>query len=71
MYLSYDSSKGRQKLTFREKEVFELRIQGYDRKQIASCLKISKSTVKKHLENIHLKLGVSSQVELMQLRIKK
>ena len=57
-------------LTFREKEVLLLRTKGYSRMQIAASLTISEFTVKTHLQNIHRKLEVSTQVELIQLVIK-
>ncbi len=57
-------------LTFREKEVLLLRTKGYSRMQISSSLNISEFTVKTHLQNIHRKLEVSTQVELIQLVIK-
>lgn len=56
-----------QKLTYREREVFLLRAQGYSLNQIMETLSISKSTAKSHLEHIHQKLGVSTHIELIQL----
>jgi DNA-binding CsgD family transcriptional regulator len=50
-------------LTQREAEVFFWVIQGQDNKAIAAQLKISISTVRKHLENIYLKLQVNSRTE--------
>ncbi|NLI91247.1 MAG: response regulator transcription factor [Peptococcaceae bacterium] len=71
MNTHYDQNPSIHTLTVREKEVLKLRIQGHTRKQIASCLHIAESTAKKHLENIYRKLGVSTQVELIQLIHKK
>lgn len=54
-------------LTFREREVLLLRVEDHSRNQIALILGIAESTVKTHLEHIHQKLGVSTQVELIRL----
>lgn len=50
-------------LTQREAEVLFWATQGQDNKAIAAQLNISVSTVRKHLENIYLKLQVSSRTE--------
>ncbi|ACL21284.1 LuxR family transcriptional regulator [Desulfitobacterium sp. LBE] len=62
-----NKNTGRKNLTYREKEISKLRIQGYTRKEIADILNISHFTVKKHLENIYKKLGIASVVELIKL----
>jgi DNA-binding CsgD family transcriptional regulator len=50
-------------LTQREAEVLFRATQGLDNKAIAAQLNINVSTVRKHLENIYLKLQVSSRTE--------
>lgn len=50
-------------LTQREAEVLFWATQGHNNKAIAAQLNISVSTVRKHLENIYLKLQVSSRTE--------
>jgi DNA-binding CsgD family transcriptional regulator len=50
-------------LSQRETEVLALIIQGKDNKVIASQLIVNISTIRKHLENIYTKLGVSSRTE--------
>ncbi|MBF2000300.1 MAG: helix-turn-helix transcriptional regulator [Synechococcales cyanobacterium M58_A2018_015] len=50
-------------LTQREAEVLFWATQGQNNKAIATQLNISVSTVRKHLENIYLKLQVSSRTE--------
>jgi DNA-binding NarL/FixJ family response regulator len=50
-------------LTPREEDVLRLLAQGYSNRQIAHSLFISLSTVKKHVERINSKLGVSTRTE--------
>lgn len=52
-------------LTQRELDVAMLLLAGLSPKRIAVKLGISRSTVYKHVANIHSKLGVSSQLELV------
>lgn len=58
-------------LTNREKQVFELLIQNYSTKEIALKLSISDKTVRNHISNVMLKLGVKGRaqavVELIKL----
>ncbi len=53
----------RSALSEREKEIFQLLTYGKLNKEIAHELNISTDTVKKHLKNIYLKLGVRNRVE--------
>ncbi|WP_310422987.1 helix-turn-helix transcriptional regulator [Chamaesiphon sp. VAR_48_metabat_135_sub] len=50
-------------LSQRETEVLALVIQGKNNKAIALQLSVHQSTIRKHLENIYRKLGVSSRTE--------
>ncbi|MEF9968175.1 MAG: helix-turn-helix transcriptional regulator [Longicatena sp.] len=58
-------------LTQREKEVFELLISNYSTKEIANVMGISDKTVRNHISNVMLKLGVKGRaqavVELLKL----
>jgi LuxR family transcriptional regulator, transcriptional regulator of spore coat protein len=58
-------------LTKREREIFQLLIDDYTTKDIASNLGISEKTVRNHISNTIQKLGVSSRtqalVELLRL----
>ena len=54
-------------LTPAEKRIAELLDEGYTYKQIAAELVISYHTVKKHVENIYSKLGISSRYQLYEL----
>ncbi|MCI9293255.1 MAG: helix-turn-helix transcriptional regulator [Erysipelotrichaceae bacterium] len=58
-------------LTRREKQVFDLLIQNYSTKEIAAMMKISDKTVRNHISNVMLKLGVKGRaqavVELLKL----
>lgn len=55
----------------REKEVFELLIANYSTKEIAKLMNISDKTVRNHISNVMLKLGVKGRaqavVELLKL----
>lgn len=52
-------------LTGREKEILICIIQGYNKKQIANSLALSRNTVNSHFKNIFTKLEVHSLPELM------
>ena len=52
------------RLTNREKDVFDLMVQGFHVSQIQEELVLSKSTVKTHVANIYRKLGIHSKTEL-------
>ncbi|MEF2783910.1 LuxR C-terminal-related transcriptional regulator [Erysipelotrichaceae bacterium HCN-30851] len=58
-------------MTNREKEVFELLIDNYSTKEIAKQMNISDKTVRNHISNVMLKLGVKGRaqavVELLKL----
>jgi DNA-binding CsgD family transcriptional regulator len=54
-------------LTAREAEVFSLLAYGRNAKLIESRLQISPNTVKTHIRNIHNKLGVCTQQEMLSL----
>lgn len=54
-------------LSEREREIFELLIQGYSNKLISEKLWISPFTVNQHLKTIYKKLNVSSRIELIRL----
>ncbi len=54
-------------LTAREVDVFVLMAQGRTQTRIEEELTLSKSTVKTHIGNIFLKLGVHSKQELIDL----
>lgn len=60
-----------QVLTQREKQVFELLISNHSTKEIAGILGISDKTVRNHISNVMLKLGVKGRaqavVELLKL----
>lgn len=58
-------------MTKREKEVFELLIDNYSTREIAETMHISDKTVRNHISNVMLKLGVKGRaqavVELIKL----
>ena len=58
-------------LSQRETEVLHWLMQGRDNKYIAIQLRIKVSTVRKHLENIYLKLGVQSRTEAIAHALEK
>jgi DNA-binding NarL/FixJ family response regulator len=55
------------KLTLREKEVFELLIQGLRRQEIADRLFISPKTVDRHKRNLKEKLSIKSDLEMQDI----
>lgn len=58
-----NDTRGRNRLTSREKEVLDQAATGMKTTQIARRLSISTQTVRTHFKNIYPKLGVSSRVE--------
>ncbi|HOA25290.1 MAG TPA: response regulator transcription factor [Aggregatilineales bacterium] len=57
-------------LTWREREVLKLLVQGMNNHEIAGALDIKTSTVKTHIQNLFAKLGVSNRVEAATLALK-
>ena len=59
-------------LTKREKEIFTLLLKTKTTKEIASILRISEKTVRNHISNVILKLGVTSRssaiIELLKTK---
>ncbi|MDT3426205.1 DNA-binding CsgD family transcriptional regulator [Paenibacillus forsythiae] len=60
------SLDGDQLLTKREKEVAKLVLDGFSNSQVAKSLYISEITVKKHLNSIYSKLGITKRIQLAQ-----
>lgn len=54
-------------LTHREREVFSLIADGYERKQVAEQLHLSVNTVRTHMQSLLAKLGVHSALEAVAL----
>jgi FixJ family two-component response regulator len=52
-------------LTIREKQVFQMLVKGYSRKEIAKNLDITPKTVDKHRENLMEKLNIFLPEELI------
>ncbi|WP_339874897.1 response regulator transcription factor [uncultured Algoriphagus sp.] len=61
----YDAFRLKYKLSRRETEIIHLIKEGIQNREIAQILNLSKQTVETHRKNIHLKLQVSSRVELV------
>lgn len=57
------------RLTQREKEIFELALLGLTNKKIGELLFISENTTKTHLGKIYSKLGVSGKKELINIAV--
>ena len=55
------------KLTRREKQILDLLVKGKTSKQMAKQLNLSRFTIDTHRKNIHKKLGVKSNLSLVQL----
>ncbi len=56
-----------ERLTHREREVYELIVDGRSNEQVASALLIARRTVETHRQHIMRKLGASSVAELVHL----
>lgn len=54
-------------LSNREKDVFELLVQGKSNNEISKCLYISEGTVKVHIHNIYQKLGITNRRQINQI----
>ena len=63
-YLEIRPPSAVDRLTSREAEVAQRYARGETHAAIASCLRISPSTVRNHLANCYRKLGVTSKIEL-------
>jgi LuxR family transcriptional regulator of spore coat protein len=57
-------------LTARERQVFELLVQGFTTKDIAERLVISEKTVRNHISNVMQKLGVKGRSQAVVELIK-
>ena len=59
-------------LTKRERQIFELMVQNYSSKEIASILRITEKTVRNHISNVILRLDVKGRtqaiVKLIQMK---
>lgn len=58
-------------LTFREREVLQMTVEGHSAVEIADQLFISRRTVESHRANMMRKLGVRNQKELTRLAVQK
>jgi NarL family two-component system response regulator LiaR len=58
-------------LTEREREVLKWMVEGLNNAEIAGCLIISLSTVKYHISNIFMKLGVDNRVAAVTMAMQK
>jgi two-component system, NarL family, response regulator LiaR len=57
------------RLTSREKDILTLMVKGQSNNEIAGTLTISPSTVKFHVSNILMKMGVSSRNKAVSLAV--
>lgn len=65
LHRTVDFSSNSKTLTKREEQILQLLGEGLSYTEIASCLVISKFTVRKHVQNIYTKLNVSDRVNAL------
>lgn len=53
-------------LTIREKKIVKQLVKGMKSSQIASLMFISENTVRKHIQNIYIKLGVTNRTDMLK-----
>lgn len=70
LQLTFEDVAKQYTLTSREKELLQYVYQGKSSPEIAKLLNISGNTVKRHLSNMYIKLGINSRIELIHM-IKK
>ena len=58
-----------ERLSARERDVYELIMQGRSNREIAVTLFISESTAKVHVRHIYEKLGVHNRAELARISL--
>ena len=58
-------------LTLREREIFQMTVEGLTSQEIAEKLMISPRTVEIHRSNLTTKLGIKNQADLIRLAIKR
>ncbi|MDG1275825.1 MAG: response regulator transcription factor [Algoriphagus sp.] len=61
----FDSFREKYRLSRRETEIIQLIKDGHQNKDIAEILSLSQQTVETHRKNIHVKLGVTTRIELV------
>lgn len=61
----FDSFRAKYRLSRREAEIISLIKDGIQNKEIAERLSLSQQTIETHRKNIHVKLGVTSRIELV------
>jgi DNA-binding NarL/FixJ family response regulator len=61
----FDSFRAKYRLSRRETEIISLIKDGIQNKEIAKKLSLSQQTIETHRKNIHVKLGVTSRIELV------
>ena len=57
-------------LTFRERQIINYLIKGYDSKQIAEILNVSETTIRNHISNVIIKLDVKDRLQAIIKLIK-
>jgi DNA-binding NarL/FixJ family response regulator len=67
LHLTFDDLGKRYNLTSRERELLQYIYQGKSSPEIAQLLNISANTVKRHLSNMYVKIGINSRIELIHM----
>lgn len=61
----FDGFREKYRLSRRETEIIQLIKDGHQNKDIAEILSLSQQTIETHRKNIHVKLGVTTRIELV------
>lgn len=66
-----DEEAALDRLTTRQKEVFELVADGKSNSEIAGLLRLEEKTVKNHVRNVYTKLGIHSRYKAITFKLSK
>lgn len=68
---NFASATGKSGLSSRESEIAELIVAGHSNSEISQILFISENTVKKHVNSLYRKLGITNRTQLLRIAYEK